>query len=149
MTLIDCWIAACCQNYHSNLPTDFALKVNKRKQKSYEMEKQNPSRYTITQRPHLIGYQIQRMNPSFDQRLPPRPLTAACRPITIQYGHPVSTKKLKKSHAKTDDKREVIQNAENLRSFNQRIVVVKGKLKKPITNFRRKTFLPNFHTITL
>lgn len=80
---------------------------------------------------------------------PVRTLNAPSRPIIIQYGHPVSTKKMKKSHSKADDKREAQQNDEKLRSFNQRIVVVKGRLKKPITNLTRRNYHQNLHTLML
>lgn len=84
-----------------------------------------------------------------EQKATPRIVSSSSRPIIIQYGHPVSTKKMKKSHAKSDEKKEVLQNDEHLRSFNQRVVVVKGRLKKPVTNMRQRDFHPNFNTLML
>lgn len=128
--------------------TDFVLKNNKRRKIKYDEEKANPTRFVVEQRTQMVGYRIQRLNPPMP-RPPPRTLNTQTRPIIIQYGHPVSTKKMKKSHAKADEKKEVHQNADNLRSFGQRIVVVKGKLKKPITNLSRRSYHLNFHTLTL
>ncbi|CRK98442.1 CLUMA_CG011799, isoform A [Clunio marinus] len=140
--------------YYAN----FLLKINQKKLKHNEDEKSNPIRFKIPQRTQIIGYQIQRLNPpmlysdlanSFNGRQPSlRPFNAT-RPIIIQYGHPVSTKKQKKTHAKTDEKREIHQNVKNLQSFNQRIVIAKGRLRKPITNIKRTKFLDNFHTLTI
>lgn len=132
-------------NFHL---TDFILRLNKQKIIKYEAEKTNPSRFKIAQRTQIIAYRIQRLNPPAP-RSPPITLPSQPRPIIIHYGHPFSTKKMKKSHAKTDDKKEIHQNAENLRSFNQRIVILKGRLKKPITNFHRRDYFQNFHTMTL
>lgn len=131
------------------MPTDFILKRNKRKLVKHENEEKNPTRFKVSQRTQLVGYQIQRLNPPIEQKLAARPVIAPNRPIFIQYGHPVSTKKLKKSYPKADEKKEVQQNVNNLRSFNQRIVVVKGRLKKPITNLSRKDYHQNFHTLML
>lgn len=129
--------------------TDFILKRNQKKKLCYEAEKLNPTRYKITQRNQLVGYKIQRTYPPVP-RAPPLASIPSTRPIIIQYGHPMSTKKLKKSIAKADEKREAhVQNAELLRTFNQRIVIVKGRLKKPITNITRRDYLQSFHTLTL
>lgn len=127
---------------------EFILRRNKRKLLKYEAEKLDPTRFKIAQRIQIVGYRIQRLNPPLP-RAPPRTLNSVSRPIIIHYGHPVSTKKLKKSQIKADEKREVHQNAENLRSFHQRIVVVKGLLKKPITNQSRRDYHQNFHTLML
>ena len=128
--------------------TDFLLKINKKKLVQNEAEKSNLTRFKICQRKNLVGYRIQRLHPPIEQRAP-QIVSSSSRPIIIQYGHPVSTKKMKKSHARAEGKKEVLQNAENLRSFNQRVVVIKGHLKKPITNMRRTDFFPNFNTLML
>lgn len=130
-------------------PTDFILRINKRKLTKHDAEKSNPTRYKVSQRTQLVGYRIQSLNPPLDPKPPSRPVNASNRPIIIQYGHPVSTKKLKKSYPRADEKKEAQQNVENLRSFNQRIVVVKGRLKKPITNLSRRDYHQNFHTMIL
>lgn len=128
---------------------DFVLKLNQKRKLRYEAEKLNPTRYRIPQRNQLVGYKIQRTYPPVP-RAPAWASIPSTRPIVIQYGHPMSTKKLKKSVAKADDKREVhVQNAELLRTFNQRIVIAKGRLKKPITNITRRDYLQSFHTLTL
>lgn len=132
-----------------SISSDFILKINKKKLIAYETQKTNPTKFKIAQRTQIVGYRIQRLHPSFDQRVPPRILNSTNRPIVIHYGHPASTKKMKKIHAKADERQKVVQNAENLRSFNQRIVVVKGKLKKPITNLSRRDYHQNYHTLTL
>ena len=115
----------------------------------YAIEASNPTKFKIVQRIQMIAYRIQRLNPPIEQPPPPRLVNAPICPIHIRYGHPVATKKLKKSYPKAESKKEVQQDAEKLRSFHQRVVVVKGRLKKPITNQTRKFYLPNFHTMTL
>lgn len=125
------------------------MKINKKEHLKHETEKNKPTRFKIAQKTQLVAYQIQRLNASSGQRLPPRPLSQSVRPIVIQYGHPVSTKKLKKSYAKTEEKKEVVQNADHLKSFNQRVVVVKGRLKKPITNITGRKFYPCLHSLIL
>lgn len=125
------------------------LKVNKKKLAQNEAEKSNPTRFKICQRKNFVGYRIQRLHPPMEQRAPQKIVGSSSRPIIIQYGHPVSTKKMKKSHARAEEKKEVLQNTENLRSFNQRVVVVKGHLKKPITNMRQTDFFSNFNTLML
>lgn len=96
----------------------------------------------------LIGYRIQRLQQSIEQK-PLRIMNSPPRSIIIQYGHPISTKKLRKYHTKAEERKEILQNSQKLRSFNQRIVVLKGRLNKPISNMRMREFHPNFNSITL
>lgn len=124
------------------------MKLNRKSLVRYEAEKLDPRNYKISARTRLVGYRIQRFHPP-EQRAQPKIISSTTRPIIIQYGHPVSTKRMKKTHAKADEKKEVVQNAEKLRSFNQRVVVVKGRLQKPITNMRRRAFHTNFNTLML
>jgi hypothetical protein len=81
------------------------------------------------------------------QRLPPRTLITN-RPILIHYGHP-STKKIKRAPTKADEKRHVQLDENLLKSFNQGVVIAKGKLKKPLTNQNKRNFFDNFHTMLL
>ena len=127
--------------------TDFILRINKKKLLAYESQKINTTKFKISQRPQIVGYRIQRLHPLFDQRVPLKPLKSNS-PIIIHYGHPASTKKMKKI-LKIDEKQKVQQNPEFLQSFNQRVVVVKGRLKKPVTNMSQRNYLQNYHTLML
>lgn len=127
----------------------YLLNVNKRKYRAYLSDKSNTTLFKIHPQRRFIGYRIQRLHPICDVRPPPRLVNQSQKPITIHYGHKFSTKKMKRTFTKVDEKKEIIQNSENLHSFNQRIVIVKGRYLKPVSNHRKNNYYSNFHTLTL
>lgn len=133
-------------HYQTHFFTDYILKQNHRRQKKFEVEKFDVTRFKVFTKVRLLKIRRPRLVPTV-QRLPPPPLKAN-RPIVIHYGHP-STKKIKRAPTKTEDKRHVEIDENNLKSFNQNIVIAKGKLKKPLTNQYKRNFFDNFHTMLL
>lgn len=127
------------------------MSANKQKHAAIVGDKERGSLiFKISTKKRLIGYRIQRLHPISEARPPlARIISQQPKTINIHYGHKVSTKKLKRSFKANDEKREVRQNAENLRSFHQRVVIVKGRYFKPVTNQRQISYYPNLHTLNL
>lgn len=131
---------------------EFILKQNCRRLRVFEKEKNDPTKFKISPKLRFIGYRLQKSS------LQPAPTQAPAtfvpkrvnRPIVINYGHHPSTKKSKRIAIKAEnDKHSVQQNEKLLKSFNQRIVIVKGRLKKPLTNKCKMNYFDNFHTMML
>lgn len=137
-------------NYHhfntKHSILDYILKQNHRRQKKIDMEKFDVTKFKVFTKVRLIRLRWPRQNQSV-QRLPPPPLMTN-RPIVIHYGHP-STKKTKRAPTKLEDKRQVQIDENLLKSFNNGVVIAKGKLKKPLTNQSKRNFFDNFHTMLL
>lgn len=132
-------------NQKKFLPLDFLLKVNRKKFARYTADQQNENRFKIHQRLKLSGKwrELQPRQPELT--FVTRPIKGpTMKAITIRYGHPVMTKKLRRMNQKVDEKRVTKQDLNNVRSFNARIVVAKGRLKKPITNTSQRCL--NYHS---
>jgi hypothetical protein len=129
----------------------FIEKCNRRKFKISRCEKLDAALFKINPKRRFIGYRIQRLHPIISEFRQPitKPITQTPKSINIHYGHKVSTKKMKRSFTRVDDKKEVVQNAENLYSFNQRVVIVKGRYLKTLSNQRKTSYFSNFHTLAL
>lgn len=129
---------------------EFLLHCNKRIHASHLANTTRNSLFKIDSKRRLIGYRIQRLHPIAEVRPQlTRIISQTPKTINIHYGHKVSTKKMKRSFKSVDEKREVRQNAEQLHSFNQRVVIAKGRYLKPVTNQKKTCYHPNFHTLVL
>lgn len=134
-------------NIFISIVSDFIHKINKRSRRK-GLSSKTVSWLNLEKRTQIVAFRIQHLNSPREQDPPPRIVNSGIRSINIQYGHPVSTKKMKKPNTKADTK-EVQQDAEKLQSFHRRIVIVKRRLKKPTVSVSRRGYFPNFHTLTL
>lgn len=126
----------------------YLLCYNKKMAKVRENQKSTTnSFFTITPKKRFIGYRIQRLHPICPPQPIAKPLPPATKTINIHYGHKISTKKMRK-FARVDEKREVIQNQDLLNSFNQRVVIVKGRYLKSL-NDKKVNYYTSFHNYTL
>lgn len=133
--------------YYAN----YLQKCNQRKLKAQLNDKSNTTLFRIVPKKRFMGYFIQRLHPIISEVRQPitKLISQAPKTINIHYGHKISTKKMKRSITRVDDKKEIVQNADNLYSFNQRVVIVKGRYLKPVTNQNKVNYYTNLHTLTL
>lgn len=128
----------------------YLLNHNKRIAKIEDYNKtQTDSIFKIAPKKRFIGYRIQRLHPIIDNRQPiTKLISQAPKTINIHYGHKISTKKMKKL-TRIDEKRDVVQNPDSLYSFNQRVVIVKGRYLKSLSNEKKINYYTSFHNFTL